>query len=1235
MSLPPPPPPPPGPPPPPPKTLTFANVPSLTQVSERSGWLPSSLLTLSWKALAVGAGRDSAEDDSFDDAPAPPPPPPPSAPVFAAPIAAPSYGASDAASPVPEAGVDAGAPAAAAAPAHDGPSWTRPWTLGEMRNNSSDWTLACDSGLLNFLKEFGSKMMQRTKDLDRQVSGLVADTQRTNVLLLNTVNEFLLLSNTQFVESRVWGEDERNKAEPEKTESLPPENGTATSAAASGEEIDVRYKEAIALGVAAMSLTAFGREPKVRAAPPPTVPDDPNAPAAPVPEEKSEESESEDAHDKFNLRPLPFVIGTEEFDEDDHVGLYDPERPDEFQPEPEPQGDEDDDEEESSSEEDAPQSAQLGPDDVEHVDANAPASGGLVAVNEPGAVADPGQAAWQPPGDMSQQQGGGEVEGAPPAPVAATPADMGGVGPPRTLADELASRLGVAPKPVAAAPVQEQQPQQQEEPVANADPFSAAAPSNAWGNSLFQENTPAPVDIFATSSKGMFDTESIFSDTGAAPSIDIFSATVDDIFGAAPPKKAADASRPAPPTAAPAPAAARVQDDIFGGSIFGDAQVAAAPAAAVSSAPARKVPVAPTDLFGGDVFGEAPAAKPAAAPVDFFGSFEAAPAPTPIAAAPAASSVPPPAIAVTESPPKQAAAPPAAIGAKKPVGAVSMFGGVDLFSGASPGTPSLSRNSRSASVSNRPTTPSNVVAEDLPAPPAAVESNLFGTPPSASAVPVPAAAGARKPAGAVSLFGGVDLFGTSPSESSGMFVTKKPAPAAAAEPSSLFDGSDLFGSSPPKKHAVAAKKPAVVSGGLFGDDDFGSMFATPAKPVVEASKPAPAPVAAAPAVAEKKTETPAAEAVPPPAKKGPVGAVSMFGGVDLFGGAAPNVHAKKEAELFGDRPPPPQKGPSPANVPAEKPKPPVSNMTSLFGDDHGADSAPFAAVKPANSNASSKQPPSLFGGGGDDDLFAVKPKAVPAVKTAAPTATKAATNPLFGDASDDLFSLKPAVVAVKPAPTAAAPATVASPAKLVFSDPLSGSPSGKVGGGSKIASLGAGINFNPAMLMGGGRPTPKAAPEPEIRVSDTGTVEVANAGKRLGDEATQGAKVRCKICDSVFLFLMCLVFLQSKATLRRKGGRRAPTRKKAEDEWDEDDEEAGDDPVTPSSASTLPSVATSTPPSSSSFLSSLPPPSPSSGVDIFSASSAAVTADLPELDIFAGSAAPVDIFGAEDAPSIF
>lgn len=120
--------------------------------------------------------------------------------------------------------------------------------------------------------------MQRTTDLDRHVGGLVADTNRTNVVMRNTVNEFLLLSNTQFIESRVWNEDVREMAASgnvEESTSAPLEDPAASVGDAEGAEgadtadavIDERYREAMSLGLAALERTAFGKVAKAPVAP--------------------------------------------------------------------------------------------------------------------------------------------------------------------------------------------------------------------------------------------------------------------------------------------------------------------------------------------------------------------------------------------------------------------------------------------------------------------------------------------------------------------------------------------------------------------------------------------------------------------------------------------------------------------------------------------------------------------------------------------------------------------------------------------------------------------------------------------------------------------------------------------------------------------------------------------------------------------------------------------------------
>jgi hypothetical protein len=226
----------------------------------------------------------------------------------------------------------------------------------------------------------------------------------------------------------------------------------------------------------------------------------------------------------------------------------------------------------------------------------------------------------------------------------------------------------------------------------------------------------------------------------------------------------------------------------------------------------------------------------------------------------------------------------------------------------------------------------------------------------------------------------------------------------------------------------------------------------------------------------------------------------------LFGGGTPGVAKKTDKTDKGssDRPSPPKASPSPA-VPAVAPSAkPALAKASLFGDDDDAGGGLFAPIKPvvAASTTTATTKGNLLGG--EDDLFSSKPKTTTTV-----TSKSLSGASLFGGSSpsSDLFSTKPAVLALKPTPSVAEP-VVASPLSKssAFSDPLSGSPK------SKIAALGAGINFNPAMLAGG-RPAPKAAPVAEARLTEDG-LEISNAGARLGDEATQGAK------SKVLLFLL-------------------------------------------------------------------------------------------------------------------
>ncbi|KAK1791585.1 hypothetical protein P4O66_013589, partial [Electrophorus voltai] len=85
--------------------------------------------------------------------------------------------------------------------------WERPWTLDEMRKTSTNWSLAADSGLFLCLQDFSQRMLSKTHEIEKQLDGLIRDTKATDSCLHTVFNDFLMLSNTQFIENRVYDDE--------------------------------------------------------------------------------------------------------------------------------------------------------------------------------------------------------------------------------------------------------------------------------------------------------------------------------------------------------------------------------------------------------------------------------------------------------------------------------------------------------------------------------------------------------------------------------------------------------------------------------------------------------------------------------------------------------------------------------------------------------------------------------------------------------------------------------------------------------------------------------------------------------------------------------------------------------------------------------------------------------------------------------------------------------------------
>ncbi|XP_052469467.1 WASH complex subunit 2 isoform X2 [Carassius gibelio] len=187
--------------------------------------------------------------------------------------------------------------------------WERPWTLAEMQKSSTNWSLAADSGLFLFLQDFSQRMLSKTHEIEKQLDGLIRDTKATDSRLHTVFNDFLMLSNTQFIENRVYDEEVEDPApKPETTEKQPEQEKSREQKEA---ELIPKIQEAVNYGLKVLE-SAFEQL-----------------------DIKAGNSDSEDeetlekvepileAKDLYVDRPLPYLIGSQAFMDEDDVGLGD------------------------------------------------------------------------------------------------------------------------------------------------------------------------------------------------------------------------------------------------------------------------------------------------------------------------------------------------------------------------------------------------------------------------------------------------------------------------------------------------------------------------------------------------------------------------------------------------------------------------------------------------------------------------------------------------------------------------------------------------------------------------------------------------------------------------------------------------------------------------------------------------------------------------------------------------
>ena len=165
-----------------------------------------------------------------------------------------------------------------------------------LHGNTTKWTLEDDSNLVKILSQISDSVILQTKALQDDVEKLTYDANAAEVHLGNVFSSFLQIANTQFVENRVYeieanAEDNNVEGGGNKDNNNGTPNGTDVDPTANDPtKVLDRYKSALSLGTRALKLfSLFDAE----------------------------------GDDIYNEKPLPFVIGTKEFEEDPLVGLGD------------------------------------------------------------------------------------------------------------------------------------------------------------------------------------------------------------------------------------------------------------------------------------------------------------------------------------------------------------------------------------------------------------------------------------------------------------------------------------------------------------------------------------------------------------------------------------------------------------------------------------------------------------------------------------------------------------------------------------------------------------------------------------------------------------------------------------------------------------------------------------------------------------------------------------------------
>lgn len=181
--------------------------------------------------------------------------------------------------------------------------WEQPLTTADMRARAAEWSLADDSRLLAYLEVLTQSITLRTCGIHKQLEGLVHQAMISGVKVHNVINDFSHLNSLQFVENRVYDEEVQAEAKDAQPPCREEEEGALV------EQVSEAFRLGVEVLRSSLEVVDLHQDSE----------DDDDS------DEDTRFRHAEETLlrplDPYLARPLPSLIGSDQFLRDDCVGL--------------------------------------------------------------------------------------------------------------------------------------------------------------------------------------------------------------------------------------------------------------------------------------------------------------------------------------------------------------------------------------------------------------------------------------------------------------------------------------------------------------------------------------------------------------------------------------------------------------------------------------------------------------------------------------------------------------------------------------------------------------------------------------------------------------------------------------------------------------------------------------------------------------------------------------------------